>query len=347
MQTPRPNSLPLPVSRVRWVNVMLVGSSFCFTVRFLAMKLLGAMLYHPFRYADDPSHSKEVANWRKRFESFSYQLDEIEYTVPSSSWIYLKFGGRVDAMKQRAFLIHPTQAPAGLWMVHGGNAMVATDWFEFCAACISVLPPQAGKPAFLLIDYPGYGANPGTPSPASVLVTQLAALPAALFHLQAPPKKLHILGHSLGAAAAAQLASVLPGKLSTAAHLSDLEPGRLVLSAPFLNIDSMAQAIFGPRLLPSWMLWLLLPQRWNNAAWVPNAAGAGWEVGIIFGEHDEIVPTWMGQALKDAVQAKGQQCRLVIVRRAGHNNLLGVAGAEYAVLMGLAPSEGTQASAAL
>ena len=94
--------------------------------------------------------------------------------------------------------------------------------------------------AFLLVDYPGYGRNAGAPrafqrllhafggepSPESVLQSSQLALEAALEHVG--QVDVHLLGHSLGAAAAAQLAAALS------------QPGLLVLSAPFIDIPHMA-----------------------------------------------------------------------------------------------------------
>ena len=119
------------------------------------------------------------------------------------------------------------------------------------------------SPSFLLVDYPGYGDNKGTPSPSNVLEASELAVQQALSSLP-QPESLNLLGHSLGAAAAAQLAA----KLSPS--------GRLLLSSPFLSIDAMAAVIFG-RLLPSWLLRSLVTHRWDNAQAAPEAAAAGWE----------------------------------------------------------------------
>ena len=66
----------------------------------------------------------------------------------------------------------------------------------------------------------------GDPSPESVLQSSQLALEAALKLVGEPD--VHLLGHSLGAAAAAQLAAAVS------------QPGLLVLSAPFIDIPHMA-----------------------------------------------------------------------------------------------------------
>lgn len=334
----------------RLLAVILASGSFCLVLRTLAAKLLGAMLYHPFRYQDDPQHSLRMRHFKGKFTEMAYQLEEVNYALPPSAFR--------DGLGQSALLVHPQGSPTGgLWLLFGGNAMVATDWLEFCESMLATLLAQDGqdrRPAFLLIDYPGYGHNDGAPSPRSVLAAQLAGLRAALPRLAAAPGKLHLLGHSLGAAAAAQLAAGLRREVSrearhqkecTAGSLGDLAPGRLVLSAPFLNIDAMAQAIFGKLLLPSWLLLVLLTERWNNAAWVPQAASAGWSVSIILGSRDEIVPAWMGRALRDTVRRGSHECGFVEVKAAGHNDIIAVAPQEYAALMGLAVVRGPRGAA--
>eukprot|EP00812_Abedinium_dasypus_P009701 NODE_3372_length_795_cov_239.171622.p1 GENE.NODE_3372_length_795_cov_239.171622~~NODE_3372_length_795_cov_239.171622.p1 ORF type:complete len:231 (-),score=72.54 NODE_3372_length_795_cov_239.171622:103-708(-) len=180
-----------------------------------------------------------------------------------------------------------------------------------------IAPEQS---AFLLVDYPGYGANDGfPPTPASVLTAQHAALKAALAHFEVPPTRLHLLGHSLGAAACAQFAASTPrgggGGDGGMAH------GRLVLSAPFTNIGAMARALFS-RYVPVWLLRVLVSQRWQNDVWVPKAAKAGWNVRIIHGERDHIVPAWMGQELFKLAQRHDAQSSFREVPLLDHNEML-------------------------
>merc|ERR1712203_1128978 len=102
----------------------------------------------------------------------------------------------------------------------------------------------------------------------------------ALPGLHTPPKHINILGHSLGAAAAAQLAACLPLE---GGSLGALQRGHLILSAPFLNIEAMAQAIFCKirgltewrKTPPAWILWPLVVHHWDNTVQVRNAVRAG------------------------------------------------------------------------
>mmetsp|Transcript_98392 Transcript_98392/g.219714 ORF Transcript_98392/g.219714 Transcript_98392/m.219714 type:complete len:391 (-) Transcript_98392:173-1345(-) len=336
----------------RWLAAAALTCGLCFGARVLAARLVGLLLYHPFRYEDDRSHTRTLQRFTQALRRVSYRLEEIECPVSEAVMPHPK-----GALPQRFFLVRPEerQPPLGdstnseqpLWAFFGGNAMVATDWLPFCWDLLTSAQegsPAMQRPAFLLMDYPGYGANPGDPSPRSILAGQLAALRAALGRLPgSSPRELHLLGHSLGAAAAAQLAVHLHGDDGEAARGIDCSPlaaayrpGRLLLSAPFVSIDGMAQAIFGKIVFPSWLLWLLLNQHWSNNVWVPQASGAGWRVSIILGSKDEIVPTWMGRFLRDAVTNRGSHCPFVEIGDAGHNDLT-LFTARYAELMGLAP----------
>jgi len=325
----------------RLLAAALAGGSLLLVLRASVSKLVPLMLYHPVRYDEIPGHERRLEHFKGAFGQLSYAFEEVEYPAPASA------ASGQGASAQRAILLRPAGPPAGdFWLLFGGNAMVGSDWLEFCLELVEDLPAGSeGRPTFLLLDYPGYGANPGTPSPGSILAGQLAALRATLPRLGAPPARLNLLGHSLGAAAAAQLAVSLRREADSLGKAAAPAPGRLVLSAPFLSIGAMAQVLFGSYLLPSWLLRVLLAQRWSNAEWVPQAASAGWQVSILHGSRDEIVPTWMGRALREAVVAKGFQCGFAEVRNAGHNDLLGVATREYAAVMGLAAQKGQRGAA--
>eukprot|EP00928_Gymnodinium_smaydae_P063968 TRINITY_DN47418_c0_g1_i2.p2 TRINITY_DN47418_c0_g1~~TRINITY_DN47418_c0_g1_i2.p2 ORF type:complete len:279 (-),score=57.64 TRINITY_DN47418_c0_g1_i2:20-856(-) len=112
--------------------------------------------------------------------------------------------------------------------------MLALDWLPFLTRVLAVETRFDSSPtiAFLLVDYPGYGGNEGRQSERAFLEASCEALRVALSHWEEGSKPaVHMLGHSLGAAAAAQLACN-PG--------SDIQPGRLIMSASFTSIPDMA-----------------------------------------------------------------------------------------------------------
>jgi len=156
----------------------------------------------------------------------SWDLGGVEYSLQTVSYTLPEVG------PQTAYLLRPSGDIDTLWLFFGGNAMLARDWLAFLDKVLTHMGehqvPRTNT-AFLLVDYPGYGRNAGAPSPESVLKSSHLALEAALQQL--PEVRVQLLGHSLGAAAAAQLAADwdLPGG-----------PGLLVLSAPFIDIPHMA-----------------------------------------------------------------------------------------------------------
>ncbi|CAE8628039.1 unnamed protein product, partial [Polarella glacialis] len=120
-----------------------------------ASLLQGALLYHPRALQGDPYYSKAIPEMARRLQMRGYTMEEFTYTAG------------VD-LKQRAFLLQPSKGKfAGpLWLVFGGNAMLSADWLEFCDEVITLHQQQGqANAAFLLVDYPGYGGNPGRPSP--------------------------------------------------------------------------------------------------------------------------------------------------------------------------------------
>lgn len=188
---------------------------------------------------------------------------------------YQSAGGR-----QTAFYIAPKNggAPARMWIAFQGNAALALDWLD----TLEKTPdPEAG---FLLIDYPGFGACEGHPSPQTILESSEGALAALAADLKLDPKilyrHLNVLGYSIGGAAALQLA---------AGH--DVE--RVVLISPFTSTMAMARATVG------WPLCLLLRHRFDNRARLaelgrrlPRPA-----VVILHGGADTLVPVRMGREL--------------------------------------------------
>jgi len=249
-----------------------------FWIRFLQDKLL----YHSRRY--DPG---ATVQWGEVFD-FGGQTSSFHKVSYS-------FAGRFTGdLEQTALLIRPESREAScLWVLHGGNAMLATDWIVHLDRMLRTQRPIDA--AFLLVDYPGYGWNSGRPTPLAVVTASKAAVNAAFTLLGSTPQ-VNCLGHSLGCAAVSQLATEL--------SICGLPPGRMILSAPFLDIPCMAMRVLGG-LLPASirsifppLLRALVPHQWKNTEHVPAAAKAGWRVSIVHGSLDELVPCTMGKELQ-------------------------------------------------
>ena len=160
---------------------------------------------------------------------------------------------------------------------------------------------QAGS-SILIIDYRGYGKSRGQPSETGVYLDAGAAY-AWLTGSGFPPHSIILHGESLGTAVATELASRRACAM-------------LVLESPFTSLSAMAAAAV-PLLGPAFVRGFDTVSRIQKIG-VPKL--------IIHGEDDEIVPFSQGQAVFNAAR---EPKTFWPVKRAGHNDLLYWAGAEY------------------
>jgi len=201
------------------------------------------MIYMPRQYSDD------YVRWLKRF-SFA----TLQYTLTEGHQSSLFVKSRWDGPRQ-------------LYLVCGGNAALGADWLPFVTQFANEHNDRAVD--FLLVDYPGYGGNAGSPCPDSVLRAMKAAVnalalqhhgSAELFssgHNRAVYSEMNLLGHSLGAAAILRFASAQAGTVPLR---------RIILVSPFTSIADMARSIIP---LAHWVPGLdLLTRRhkWDNRA---------------------------------------------------------------------------------
>lgn len=212
------------------------------------------MIYYPRRYGDKPQPLKRG--------------QAVKYTTSQG--------------RQIAYYLPPAEdsnlVPPRLWLMWGGNAALALDWQEM----LEDFPDQAA--GFLLLDYPGYGSNQGRPGPGQILESAEEALLALARHLEIDSnelaKRLLVVGHSLGAAAALLYASHHP-------------VARIVLISPFTTLKAMARLIVGPLLAHT------LFHDYDNRARLKEILSRQPppEITIFHGDHDKIVPVEMGREL--------------------------------------------------
>lgn len=213
-----------------------------------------SLIYHPRPNAK--SHAQ-------RLEDVSGQ--RIRYQTPQG-W-------------QTAYYIPPfagDAATAPLWLCFSGNASLALEWVDFSQQ-------MDGRFAWLLIDYPGYGECEGQPTPKGIRESSVAALKQLALHLKTSKEALttrsHVLGHSLGAAAALMAAA-------------DLGLKRGVLIAPFTSMTEMGRIVLG------WPLCHLNLHRFDNRPPLDVISKREDARFVIFhGSTDEVIPMRMGQEL--------------------------------------------------
>jgi pimeloyl-ACP methyl ester carboxylesterase len=188
-----------------------------------------------------------------------------------------------------------------LWLAFGGNGDLALRWEP------ALSPAATGGTAVLLVEYPGYGAHRGSPSPEALLAGTEKALELLAQHLglRAPElrARVSVLGFSLGSAAALKYAAVHPVQ-------------RIVLVAPFTSMLDMARRTVGGPLSH------LLRHRYDNVESLRRIRARGAPpLSILHGEADSLIPHEMGKALADLVPGS----HFELVPGAGHQDVVALA----------------------
>jgi fermentation-respiration switch protein FrsA (DUF1100 family) len=157
----------------------------------------------------------------------------------------------------------------------------------------------------LLFDYRGYGRSSGRPSEEGTYRDARAARAALLARPGVDAARVLYLGESLGGAVALALALEVP-------------PAGLVLQSTFTSIRDMARRHY-PFIPPS-----LVPDAYPS---LRRIGGLRAPLLVIHGDSDTIVPPMHGDEL---FAAAPEPKRLHRVRGAGHNDLLTLAGEDWA-----------------
>lgn len=205
-----------------------------------------------------------------------------------------------SAGKQQAYFFrgNATTKPERLWLVCGGNGTLATEWTEFMK---TEAPPED---AYLLIDYPGYGANEGASNPAAIRESLRQALPLAAAELQWDEKtrqqRTRLFGHSLGCAVA------LIGA-------EEFSLNRGVLLAPFTSTMDMAKEVIGVN------VGFLVTHRYDNKKIMQSLAQQPTtKMHIFHGLADGSIPASMSSSLHAICPP---QFPLTLCEKSGHNDL--------------------------
>ncbi|MFW7415242.1 alpha/beta hydrolase [Demequina sp. SO4-18] len=227
---------------------------------------------------------------------------------------------------QRALMYHPDTTPvasAGDVLTGGRDVVLSTAdglaldaWYvppvEGCDASVLVAPGNAGNRAgrvalaeavtdsgfgVMLIDYRGYGGNPGTPSESGLALDIRAARAALLEQGQAEDRIIY-LGESLGTGVVSELAV-------------DHPPAALVLRSPMTSFGAVAQDLYG---VP---LGGLLRDQYPV---IDHVRQITVPVAVVSGTSDALVPPAQSEAVADAARHAGAEVVEVSVPGAGHND---------------------------
>jgi fermentation-respiration switch protein FrsA (DUF1100 family) len=156
--------------------------------------------------------------------------------------------------------------------------------------------------AVLLVDYRGYGGNPGRPSEEGLGADARAAVAYLKTRSEFDSDRLVYFGESLGAAVALGL-------------VDHQEPAALVLRSPFTSLPDVASTHY-PLLPTSLLLW----DRYPN---LETIRGIDAPVMIVAGSDDSIVPIEQSKKLFEA--SPGPK-RLLVIDGADHNDFALTAG---------------------
>jgi fermentation-respiration switch protein FrsA (DUF1100 family) len=168
--------------------------------------------------------------------------------------------------------------------------------------------------AVLLLDYRGYGGNPGSPTEGG-LIKDARAARAYLVDHGVPAQRLIYFGESLGAAVATRLAVEQP-------------PGGLVLRSPFTGLAGV-----GSRHYPLLPVRLLLRDRFPVTELIGQVRVP---TTVVYGSADTIVPPAQSAAV---AAAAGGPVRAIEVVGANHNDTALLEGNELvAAVLDLARS---------
>ena len=183
--------------------------------------------------------------------------------------------------------------PRASVLVLHGNAGFALDRAGYVQLLREAAPGRALS--VHILEYPGYGARPGSPSQNALIDAAAAALDAL-----PPGEPAILLGESIGSGVAAGLAARAPGRVSG-----------LLMVTPFDSLAAVAKHHYP--LLP---MGLIMRDQFPAAEWLQNFRAPA--VFFVAGA-DDIVPPQFGQKLHDAYPGPKL---LAAAPAAGHNDIV-------------------------
>ncbi len=177
-------------------------------------------------------------------------------------------------------------SPGNVWLLLHGNGGQASDR-------VYALSSFSGLDSVFILEYPGYGRRPGTPSRKSLDEAARQAYQA--LRSRFPHTPVCVMGESLGSGPASVLAGQKP------------PPDKIVLVAPFDKLHRV-----GSHHYPFLPVRLLLSDDWDNVGSLRDYKGRLEIFGI---RDDAVIPMKFAKALADS--KPGSTFRVV---EGGHND---------------------------
>lgn len=166
--------------------------------------------------------------------------------------------------------IGPPRAAPLIMFMHG-NGELADYWTE------EFEPARELGVGVLLVEYPGYGRAPGSPSEKSITEAAIALYDGAARNPRIDPKRIIAYGRSLGGGAAVRLAINRP-------------VAAMILESAFTSVADFAARFLAPA--------LLIRDPFDNRKSLPKYEGP---LLVIHGRNDTIVPLAHGKELAGLV----------------------------------------------
>lgn len=196
-----------------------------------------------------------------------------------------------DGLDLRAWLVGPTGADLGVHVLFAPGNAGNRGHRAILARRLAALGCTV-----LLLDYRGFGGNPGSPSEAGLAADARAARTYLLEHAGARPDRLLYFGESLGSAVVTGLAETHP-------------PAGLLLRSPFTDLASVAARHY-PFLPVRLMLW----DRFDVLGRIRSVRAP---TVVLYGGEDRVVPPEQSRAVAEGSPAL---LRAVLVPGADHND---------------------------
>lgn len=203
-----------------------------------------------------------------------------------------------DGLTLKAWFLPSSGEPTGVVVIFNGNAGNRAHRLPLGEALSG-----SGYSVFL-VDYRGYGGNPGNPSEEGLAADARAALAYLKSRPEVDPRRIAYFGESLGAGVAVRLAS-------------EETPAALILRSPFTSLADIASVHYP--LVPAS---LLLRDRYPNIDTIRDITVP---LLVIAGADDRIVPLEESRRL---FEAANEPKHLLVIDSAGHNELALLTGEE-------------------
>ena len=257
------------MARARWIRLtgrvfrgLLIAYALLLVAVFCGQR---SLLYHPTK----ASETTLLAEAGKR--------GAVPWRNAKGDLIGWKKAAAGSGTRERVLILH-------------GNAGYALDRIPYADTLRALTPGEV-----YVLEYPGYGGRPGSPSQSSILTAAAEAL--AILRQDGP---VSLMGESLGTGVAAYLAGANPEAVSG-----------VLLVTPYHNLTEVGQ-----HQMPIIPVSLMLRDRYPAAQFLETYHGP---VAVVLAGEDKVIPKQFGRKLEDAYAGPKRRWE---VPGASHNDVL-------------------------